>query len=369
MTPWVVLAGLCLAYANGANDTFKGVATLFGSRTTDYRRALWWATGTTFAGSCAAILISGGLVEAFSGKGLVPAALTQNPSFLLAVSVGAALTVLLATILGFPISTTHALTGALIGAALAASGSVAWAHLGRRFFLPLAVSPFVSLALTGALYPALRRLRLRLGVERQMCLCVEGASPEPVIARPDGTLVLRSTGAAITVGPRAVCQQRYAGRMVGFDAQVVVDRLHFLSAGSVSFARGLNDTPKIVALLVASASAGLSLALGMCLVGLAMAAGGLVNARRVATTMSERITAMNHGQGFTANLVTALVGLAASRFGLPMSTTHVSCGSLFGVGAATGQGNWRVIRSIALSWVITLPCAALVAGVVSRWLG
>ncbi len=75
----LVVVTLFLAYANGANDNFKGVATLFGSRTTNYRRALWWATGTTLLGSCAAVLLSGGLVRAFSGKGLVPETLTNEP--------------------------------------------------------------------------------------------------------------------------------------------------------------------------------------------------------------------------------------------------------------------------------------------------
>ena len=106
---------LFLAYANGANDNFKGVATLFGSRTTDYRHALWWATWTTLLGSCAAALLSGRLVKVFSGKGLVPETLTHDPSFLFAVGLGAAITVMLATLTGWPISTTHALTGALVG--------------------------------------------------------------------------------------------------------------------------------------------------------------------------------------------------------------------------------------------------------------
>ena len=99
----LVVVTLFLAYANGANDNFKGVATLFGSRTTNYSRALWWATGTTLLGSCAAVLLPGGLVRAFSGKGLVPETLTNEPDFLLAVGLGAALTVMLATLTGWPI--------------------------------------------------------------------------------------------------------------------------------------------------------------------------------------------------------------------------------------------------------------------------
>lgn len=70
---------------------------------------------------------------------------------------------------------------------------------------------------------------------------------------------------------------------------------------------------------------------------------------------------MNHGQGFSANLATGILVIVASLFGLPVSTTHVAVGSLFGIGLATGQGNSRVMLHIALSWLITLPCAALIS--------
>jgi PiT family inorganic phosphate transporter len=132
-----------------------------------------------------------------------------------------------------------------------------------------------------------------------------------------------------------------------------------LSAGAVSFARGLNDTPKIVALLVAAQA--MDLRGGMVLVGLVMGLGAVLQARRVAETMSHGITRMNHGQGFSANLVTAALVIAASRFGLPVSTTHVSCGSLFGIGTVTRQARWKTIVTVVLAWVITLPAAAILA--------
>ena len=97
--------------------------------------------------------------------------------------------------------------------------------------------------------------------------------------------------------------------------------------------------------------------------GLAIAAGGLISARRVAETMSYRITEMNHGQGFTANLVTSLIVLGASRIGMPVSTTHVSCGALFGLGGVTKQAHWQTVGQVALSWVITLPVAAALSGI------
>jgi len=97
----------------------------------------------------------------------------------------------------------------------------------------------------------------------------------------------------------------------------------------------------------------------MTAVALGMAVGGLLNAKKVAITMSKKITPMNHGQGFSANFVTALLVVFASRMGLPMSTTHVSVGSLFGIGLITRQANIRVITGILTSWVLTLPIAGL----------
>src|SRR6266481_2081899 len=98
MIPVLLFLAACfLAYTNGANDNFKGVASLYGSATTGFRTALVWGMATTLAGSITAIFFAGELMKKFSGKGLVPDALTQSPNFLLAVALGTALTVLLAT--------------------------------------------------------------------------------------------------------------------------------------------------------------------------------------------------------------------------------------------------------------------------------
>ncbi len=121
-TALLFLATLFVAYANGANDNFKGVATLYGSDTASYRSALALATITTFAGALCSAYFAEALVQAFSGKGLVPAAVTAAPDFLISVAAGAGATVFLAALLGFPISTTHALTGALAGTGLLAAG-------------------------------------------------------------------------------------------------------------------------------------------------------------------------------------------------------------------------------------------------------
>ncbi len=85
-----------VAFANGSNDNFKGVATLYGSGTTSYRGAIAWATFTTLAGLMTAVFLSVKLVAAFGGKGLVPDALTHDPRFVFAAGLGAGATVLIA---------------------------------------------------------------------------------------------------------------------------------------------------------------------------------------------------------------------------------------------------------------------------------
>ena len=357
------LATCFLAYSNGANDNFKGVASLYGCRAASYRTALTWATVTTFAGSIASIFLAEALLKKFSGKGLVPDNLAGSEPFLLAVVLGAAVTVILATRLGFPISTTHALTGAIVGCGMIAVGTgVNFAALGKGFVIPLLLSPILAIALGGLLYFLFRSLRLVCGVKKELCICAGQEERVVGVPQPASVLALRTTRTlTLTVDEQENCRERYAGSMLGFTAQQVMDGAHFLSAGVVSFARGLNDTPKIVAMLLLLKW--MDIRWGFFAVAVTMGAGGLLNARRVAETMSHRITAMNHGQGFSANLTTGVLVILASFFGLPVSTTHVSVGALFGMGVLTGQANPGVMLNIVLSWLITLPCAAFVGGV------
>ncbi len=362
MLTLLLFAAACfVGYANGANDNFKGVASLFGSRTCNYRAAISWATVTTFAGSIAALFVSQALLKKFSGHGLVPDALTGSPEFILAVALGAGGTVILAALLGFPISTTHGLMGALIGAGLVAAGNqVNLTVLGHAFLLPLLASPLLAMVLGAALYLAFRFARLRLGVTKEMCVCAGVEQQIIPLPQPNGVFAAQSLPAfSVTVDNPSICTQRYTGAVMGVNAGKLLDGLHFLSAGAACFARALNDTPKMVALLLVAGA--LDIKWGFVAVAAAIAVGGLLNARRVAETMSHKITGMNPGQGFAANLSTALLVTTASFNGLPVSTTHVSVGSLLGMGIVTGQAKWRPVLGVVASWVITLPCAALLA--------
>jgi inorganic phosphate transporter, PiT family len=351
------LATLFLAYSNGANDNFKGVATLFGSRTTSYKGAIAWATATTFAGSVCSVFLASTLVKSFSGKGLVPDAIANAPEFHIAVAISAGITVILATVLGFPISTTHGLTGALLGAGLMAIGmNVDFASLGKSFLLPLILGPLIAIPCGWLLYQLSHGGRSALGIQKEMCLCV-GQTVTPIAA---DTMLATATMTDVAIASVEDCQERYVGEFWGIRSQSLVDGLHFLSAGVVSFARGLNDTPKIVSLVLIGQA--FSIRGGAIAVAMAMAMGGLLNARKVAETMSRKISVLEPGQGLVANGVTGLLVIAASRFGLPVSTTHVSVGSIFGVGLVSGQANKKMFSQILLSWVLTLPIAAILSG-------
>jgi PiT family inorganic phosphate transporter len=153
----LVLAVFWLAYSNGANDNFKGVATLYGSSTTTYKRALLWSTITTAAGSLLSAFFANGLIKTFSGKGIVSEGLIGSPDLLISVAGSAAVTIFLATRLGLPTSSTHALTGTLVGVALADSGGGSFHNLINSLAAPLLFSPVIALALAAASYTAWRQ--------------------------------------------------------------------------------------------------------------------------------------------------------------------------------------------------------------------
>ncbi|WP_459212542.1 inorganic phosphate transporter [Aquimarina rhabdastrellae] len=324
------IAACFLAYSNGANDNFKGVATLFGSGITTYKNAINWATITTFAGAIAAIFLAEELVKNFSGKGLVPNELILSPTFAISIALGAAITVFLATKIGMPISTTHGLVGALFGAGVMAVGSeFNFAKLGKTFLMPLIVSPLMAATLSLVAYVILRFLRKKIGKSRSY-------------------------------------EETYALKIGGLSLQRIINGLHYLSSGIVSFARGLNDTPKIVGLLLIINA--LDIKWGMIAIAITMALGGLINAKKVGVTMSKKITPMNSGQGFTANTITGILVTTASIHGLPVSTTHVSVGSIFGIGTATKKADLKMISKIVLSWVLTLPIAAIISALLFKLL-
>ncbi len=360
MLIFLFIAVLLLTYSNGANDNFKGVATLWGSGTLSYKTALALATIATFAGSICSYFFAEALIKNFSGKGLVPDNIIHSTDFVLAVALAAGTTVLLATRLGFPISTTHGLVGALIGSGLVAVGTgVNFSTLGKTFFLPLLLSPLIAVVLSSLIYWLFHYSRKAAGISEESCVCIgeKWMSVATLTATSNSFTALPVV--QTTVSTQEDCAVQYQGKFLGVNFQSLLNNLHYCSAAIVSFARGLNDTPKLVSLLLITHLFGIPVYVSILAV--AMAVGGLLNAKKVAATMSKKISRFNHGQGFTANFITGVLVIVASRFGLPVSTTHVSVGSIYGVGLVNKTANNKEISKIILSWVLTLPVAAVLS--------
>lgn len=349
---WIVLilAVAFFSFSNGANDNFKGFATLYGSGKLSYKKAISWATITTFLGSIAAIVLAVNLVKSFSGKGLVSDSIVNDPVFAVSVALGAALTVFAATKIGMPVSSTHAMVGALVGTGVVvSSGNVEFGNLASAFLLPLILTPLIAAFFSFILVKFQQKSR----PSERDCVCIPA---EQVVIQTTQNRQLVEMPSVI-YEKTETCQQIPVKAGFSFEKEKLEDTIHFFSAGLVSFARGLNDTPKIVALLILIPF--LNMEYGMLLVAIVMAIGGLINSKKIAETMSHKMTSMTGSQGLSANLITSGLVIGASVFGLPASTTHVSVGSLAGMGWANGTANFQVIRQILLAWILTLPLGAV----------
>jgi PiT family inorganic phosphate transporter len=358
-----VLLVMLLAFANGSNDVSKAVATLVGSAVTNYRTAIAWGTMWTVLGALAAGFLANAMVKTFS-KGLIASGLSLEPSLAFSVLIGAAAWVLFASTTGLPVSTTHALTGAIVGAGLVAvgSGGLLWPAILKKIALPLLVSPFLALTLSLVVHPAVRAMASRW---EGTCLCLMPTSRALVSIDARGStrtlFQAPSLGQPVAAVPAQCDQVGLPGFTVGLGT------IHWLSSGLASFARGANDAPKIVAILllgeVLSAWTPATKGLAFLAVAAAMGLGSLVGGLRVTEVLAEKVTPMDHSEGLSANLATSSIVLTAATVGLPVSTTHVSSSAIIGIGLLKGLRvvRWDTVRDMVLAWVATLPGAALLA--------
>ena len=143
----ITLLVVTLAWVNGANDVAKGVATLTGSGASNVKRAILWGTLWTVMGGVAAVLWGSALVSTFSSGFLAPG-FRVDLAFVAGTLMGASVWILIATRLGLPVSTTHALLGGVIGAVLMAAGpdGLRATAVANKAMLPLLVSPSGSSA-------------------------------------------------------------------------------------------------------------------------------------------------------------------------------------------------------------------------------
>ncbi len=366
---WVIAAIFGLAWANGANDVSKGVATLVGSGVTRYRSALIWGSLCTAVGGAFAFIASTALFQTFS-HGFLSADAVPTLPFALAVACGALAWIALATRFGLPVSTTHAVVGALLGIGAAAYGpvNVLWGNVAAKVAVPLLFSPFLALAMTWLLAFVLSPL---LGSARELCLCVGVRELSLQAVRSKSG---RGEAQRTAVVPGAVlAEKEECVRYVPTFLRLDVDAMHWLSSGATSLARGMNDAPKMAAVAVPlwSTGAGLgetSMVSLFCGVAIAMGLGSFLAGLRVTKNLAERVTAMTPGEGFAANLATSLLVIVASRLGMPVSTTHVSSMAIVGVGLRRGvrEVRWRTVGEMALAWLVTCPVAAAL-GVAAWW--
>ncbi|MEV6974460.1 inorganic phosphate transporter [Kitasatospora sp. NPDC093806] len=337
---------LALAAANGANDVPKGVATLAGAGVARIRTAIAWGALTTAVGCLVSLHFASKMTALFS-KGIVSA--HPTPAFAAAVLTGTVAWVALATWRSLPVSTTHALTGSLLGAgALFASDAVQWGVLLAKVVQPLLLSVLVAWA-GSALLTAVARLIGR-GPERRR-------ADAPAVREPAPATV---GGQSVSPAPTAAHGET-AGSPNGIG---VIGVAHWITSGLTSFARGMNDAPKIVAIGSFALISGLTPTGLLIAVTIAMAVGGLLVGQKVADRLAADVITMSHVEGFTANLTTAtLVGLGAFQ-GLPLSTTHVSIGAISGTaGTDLSRIKKKTVRDFAIAWLVTPPFGAAVAAV------
>jgi PiT family inorganic phosphate transporter len=317
-------------------------------------------------GAGVAAFVASAMIKTFAHS-VVQNGTVIGPTVALAVLIGAMTWILFASRTGLPVSTTHALTGAMVGTGLVAfaEDGLIWSAIGKKIALPLLLSPFLALTLSLLIHPAIRTLARKWD---GTCLCVMPASRAVVaIDSHGGTRTLFQTASfsqPIMAVPSQCDRAGLQGLVMGLDT------IHWISSGLASFARGTNDAPKIVAILFIGSSAVTWPSTSSQLftfggIAIAMGIGSYLGGLRVTEVLAEKVTKMNHAEGLSANLTTSTLVLASGSLGLPVSTTHISSSAIIGIGLLKGrQGvRWKTVRDMVLAWIVTLPASALLAAI------
>ena len=389
-----IALGLYTAFSIGANDVANAMGTSVGSRALTIRQAVVVAAVLEFAG---AYLVGGHVTKTIRGGILDPAVVGERPDVLIA-GMLAALTaagtwLLIASRLGWPVSTTHSIVGAIAGFGAVALGwdAVEWAKLGR-ITVSWVVSPLLSGSLAFIIFTGTRWLILdREDPVREvkrwgplyvfaviavigMVTLFKGLKNWNDFSLPQAltiTGVLGVLGAVVAaLLLRRLQPDPNADRSFHFaTVERMFGSLQVMSACAVAFAHGSNDVANAIgpmAAVIETAQGGLIEAESpvpgwLLLVGGAGIVVGLATlGYRVMLTIGEKITELTPTRGYAAEFATATTIVIASRFGLPVSTTHTLVGAVLGVGLARGISalDFRVIGTIVLAWVVTLPVGA-----------
>jgi PiT family inorganic phosphate transporter len=372
-----ILIALAFNFANGMNDAANSIATVVATRVLTPLQAVLMAAGFNFIGP---FLFTTAVAKTI-GKGIVDPAFMTLPVFFIGILV-AVLWVLLTTFTGLPISTTHALIGGIIGAAVGAGGLPAclWPSLssvGTLFLFVLASAVVGACAFAGVAHMKKEenwRSYLLLGAVFGSALII----PFLMITRLLSVSGLLAILIFIVFSPLLGFIAAYLSVLVvmrlfntselrGMNA--LFNRLQVVSAAFYSLNHGSNDAQNamgaITAMLVA---AGIlqefTVPVWVILIScLAIATGTFLGGWKVVRTMARKITHLRPYQGFCAETGGGIALTFITFFGIPVSTTHAISGAITGVGATHGYSavQWTVVRRIVTAWILTIPVTALSA--------
>jgi PiT family inorganic phosphate transporter len=310
----VVVVGLAFDFTNGFHDTANYVATWVGTRALSPR----WAVLVSAAANLAGAFVTTAVAKTV-GKGIIDTGLATEHTVLAALF-GAIAWNLLTWWVGLPSSSTHALIGGLVGAALVQSGSngVQWHGIIEKVVIPGAISPAVGF--TGAFFLMVIIYRVFFRAS-------------PGVAHRGFRLGQLVTGTWVAFTHGANDAQKTMG----------VIALALVTHGNISHFY-IPTWVKIAA-------------------GLTIAAGTYAGGWRIIRTLGQRIYKMQPEHGFAAQLSAGSTLYVGTHFGFPISTTHVVTGSVMGAGAVRGVSalKWGIAGNILTAWLLTLPAAALVA--------
>jgi inorganic phosphate transporter, PiT family len=341
----IFVLAFCFDYINGFHDTANAIATSVSTRALKPEVAILLSATANFVGA----IVFGTAVAGTIGSGIVQdTQILGHLTVLAAALLGAIAWNLITWRLAIPSSSSHALVGGLIGAAWVAFGAnaVQWSNFVAKILVPLISSPVLGLLLGLTLMVILLNFIGR-GVPRRAGALVSRAAR-------------RSNGAEQNTTDQGVNPRQINDRF---------RRLQVLSATYMALSHGSNDAQKTMGIMtLALFSSGAIhdkvvpvpvILLAATAMSLGTAAGGW----RIMKTMGQGVVKLDPLHGFAAETSAASIILGASHFGMPVSTTHVISSAIMGTGTSDrfNAVRWGVARSIVTAWVLTIPCAGLIA--------
>jgi len=394
------LFGFFMAWGIGANDVANAMGTSVGSRALTIKQAILIAMVFEFLGA----YLAGGEVTSTIRKGIIdPGVMEGNPELMVYGMMSALLAagtwLLIASLKGWPVSTTHSIVGAIVGfAAVGISvDAIHWGKVGS-IVASWVVSPVLAGSISFGLFMSVKVLILdtedpfqrakkfipvymwmvgfmismvtilkglkHVGLDLDLGLGSKFANALPVAALVG--LLVAAFGAMLLRNIQD--DQDHENRFVSVERVFAV--LMVFTACSMAFAHGSNDVANAVgplAAIVSTVQSGGEIAAKsvmpwwiLLVGGIGIVVGLATYGWKVITTVGRKITELTPSRGFAAELGAAATVVLASATGLPISTTHTLVGAVLGVGFARGIAalNLRVIGTIFMSWLITLPAGA-----------